>query len=427
MKNRIERGRRAGLLTVAAAVVIGLSACSGAAATSKVTLREQPTGDLPTASVEALDASLAEAMTLAAASGAIAGVWAPWSGQWVSAQGTTAPGGTEKMSTDMRFRIGDNTQPMTCDVLYGLVADGTVELDDEVSEYLPAVLAIDDITLGQLCRGTSGLGDFGKTLGPLFAANPTRQWSTIELVSDGIANSRTGQPGAMYGHSDTNYALLGLALERAAKSDWKSLYDRYVFDRLGMDDSLFPEPSTLEIAQPFAPGWEALKAADGTFACETPKDETLLSNSLAFTAGGVVSSLDDMSRYAQSFATGALLSDDQRKKAWETVPLSADAPAWQSFGPGGLQMGPMRGQAGYIPGHISAMLSDPATGLTVVVMLNNSTAGAGFAQTLAMKLAAIAAKVQPAEGEKLPVVGLPWSEEQMTERLASTAVCQPAA
>jgi D-alanyl-D-alanine carboxypeptidase len=426
MKNSINRGRRAGLLTVVVGVVVSLSACSGAAAAPPVTLLEQPTSALPAASVDALDAALAEAMPLASASGAIAGVWAPWSGQWVSASGTTAPGGTEQMSADMRFRIGDNTQPMTCDVLYGLARDGIVALDDEVSGYLPSLRGIDDITLEQLCHGTSGLGDFGRTLGPLFAGNPTRQWSALELVSDGIASTRTGLPGQAYTPSDTNYALLGLALQKATGDNWRSLYERYVFDRLGMDDSLFPEPTTLEISDPFVPGWEALKGPDGIMACDAPKDETLLSNSLAFTAGGVVSSLDDMRRYAQSFATGALLTDKQRKEAWETVPLSANAPAWQSFGPGGLQVGPMRGQAGYIPGHISAMLSDPASGLTVVVMLNNSTAGSGFAETLAMKLAAIAAKAQPAKGEKLPVVGLPWSEEQMTERLVSGAVCQPA-
>jgi D-alanyl-D-alanine carboxypeptidase len=425
MKHSIGRGKRAGLLTAAVGVVVVLSACSGVTATSPVALPEQPTHDLPAATVEALDASLAEAMSLAAAPGAIAGVWAPWSGRWVSAQGTTAPGGAEKMSTDMRFRVGDNTQPMTCDVLYGLVSDGTVALDDEVSGYLPAIRGIESITLRQLCHGTSGLGDFGKTLGPLFPGNPTRQWSTLELVSDGIANSRTGRPGEAYAHSDTNYALLGLALEEATGSTWKTLYDRYVFDRLGMEDSLFPEPTTLEIADPFVPGWEALKSPDGSLACDAPRDETLLSNSLAFTAGGVVSSLADMQRYAQSFATGALLPEELKEKAWETVPLSTSAPAWQSFGPGGIQMGPLRGQAGYIPGHISAMLSDPATGLTVVVLLNNSTAGPGFARTLAMKLAAIAAKAQPAEGEKLPLVGLPWSEEQMTERLTESAVCQP--
>jgi D-alanyl-D-alanine carboxypeptidase len=425
MKHSVKRARGVGLLTVAVGIVLTLTACSGAAAGTSVTLREQPTKDLPAASVDALEAALAEAMPLAAAPGAIAGVWAPWSGQWVSALGTTAPGGTEKMSTDMRFRIGDNTQPMTCDVLYSLVSEGVVALDDEVSEYLPAILDVDGITLGQLCHGTSGLGDFGKNLGPLFASNPTRQWSTIELVSNGIANSRTGRPGEAYAHSDTNYALLGLALQKATGSTSKALYERYVFDRLGMDDSLFPDPTTLEIGDPFAPGWEALRSADGSAACDAPKDETLLSNSLAFTAGGVVSSIDDMQRYAQSFATGALHTDKLKKKAWETVPLSADAPAWQSFGPGGQQIGPLRGQAGYIPGHISAMLSDPETGLTVVVLLNNSTAGSGFAQTLAMKLAAIAAKAQPADGEKLPLVGLPWSEEQMTERLAASAVCQP--
>ncbi|RLP73049.1 class A beta-lactamase-related serine hydrolase [Mycetocola manganoxydans] len=424
MRTHTARGRRAALLTVAAAVVLGLSACAGATA-STVALPEQPDGDLPSASAEALDTALAEAMALAAAPGAIAGVWAPWSGQWVSAAGVTAPGGSEKMSTDMRFRVGDNTQPMTCDVLYGLVGDGTVELGDAVSDYLPSIRGLDGITLGQLCHGTAGLGDFSKTIGPLFPANPTRQWSTVELVSDGIASKRTGEPGVAYAPSDTNYAVLGMALEEASGSTAKELYGRYVFDRLGMNDSLFPEPSTLEIAQPFAPGWHALKAADGSLACDTPKDQTLLSSSLAFTAGGVVSTLDDMNAYVRSFATSALLDDDLKDDAWKTVSLSTDAPNWQQFGPGGLQMGPLRGQAGYIPGHISAMLSDPATGLTVVVMLNNSTAGAGFAQNLAMKLASIAAKATPAKGKELPVVGLPWSEAQMTEKLVAGAVCQP--
>lgn len=420
------RRKRAALLTAAVGIILGLSACAGTPA-KPVVLQEQPTEALPAASVEALDASLTEAMALAAASGGIAGVWAPWSGSWVSAAGTTAPGGSEKMSTEMRFRVGDNTKPMTCDVLYALVQEGAVDLDDEASEYLPAILGIDDITLGQLCHSTSGLGDFTGTLGSMFPVNPTRQWSPFELVSDGIAGPRTGEPGDGYAPSDTNYVLLGLALQEATGTSWKDLYKRYVFDRLGMDDSLFPDPTTLEISDPFAPGWEALKGPDGTLACDTPMDETVLSNSQAFTAGGVVSSVDDMQRYAQSFATGALLTDELKKQAWQTIPLSADAPAWQAFGPGGLQMGPMRGQAGSIPGHITAMLSDPSSGLTVVVMLNNSTAGSGFAQLLAMKLAAIAAKSPPAEGEELPVVGLPWSEEQMTEQMTAAAVCQPAA
>lgn len=425
MTKRINRGRRAGLLMVAVGVVVGVAACASTPA-APVSLREQPRHSLPPALVETLDASLAEAMALAAAPGALAGVWVPWSGSWVSAHGATAPGGADEMSADMRFRIGDITQPMTCDVLYGLVAEGTVALDDEVSEYLPTLGGIGGITLAQLCHGTSGLGDFGRTLGPLFPGNPTRLWSALELVSDGIASSRTGQPGDAYAPSDTNYALLGLALEEATRSDWRTLYKRFVFDRLGMDDSLFPEPTTLEISGPFVRGWEALRAPDGTIACDAPREETALSSSLAFTSGGVVSTLDDLQRYAQSFATGALLSDDLKERAWKTVPLSANAPAWQGFGPGGVQIGPLRGQAGYIPGHISAMLSDPATGLTVVVVLNNSTAGAAFAQVLAMKLAAIAAKAQPADGEKLPVVGLPWSEEQMSAQLVAGAVCQPA-
>ena len=57
----------------------------------------------------------------------------------------------------------------------------------------------------------------------------------------------------------------------------------------------------------------------------------------------------------------------------------------------------MRGGAGAIPGFLSATLSDPESGLTVVVMVNDSSAGAEFALALAQRLAAIAAEA-PADG-----------------------------
>ena len=45
-----------------------------------------------------------------------------------------------------------------------------------------------------------------------------------------------------------------------------------------------------------------------------------------------------------------------------------------------------------MPGYATAAFSDPQSGLTVAVVLNNSGGGAGFAEYLAWELAAIASK-----------------------------------
>jgi D-alanyl-D-alanine carboxypeptidase len=423
MRRQALRGILA--LAVATSLIGGLAACSGPVEAT-VDFPEQASGDLPAAVAEQLDAAVANGMALGAASGAIVGVWAPWSGRWTSAPGTVAPGGAP-MSTDMHFRIGDNTKPMTCDVLFALVEAGKMSLDDEVSEHVPGVIGVDGLTLGQLCQSTSGLGDYSSQLKQYFASNPQRLWTPMELVSHGVSFPTTGAPGAAYAPSETNYVLLGLVLEAATHSSMATLYEDYVFQRLGMDDTSFPGPKDIDPPSPFATGWEVPRQPDGTLACDTPIDESKLSNSMVFAAGGVVSTVSDLKQYVQALAAGSLHGDATRDEAWKTVPVADDAPAWQGYGPGALQMGPMRGQAGSIPGHLSAMLADPDSGLTVVVMLNNSTAGKELAQLLAMKLAAIALKAAPAEGRERPTTGLPWSEEQMSEQLTARGVCQPAA
>ena len=43
-----------------------------------------------------------------------------------------------------------------------------------------------------------------------------------------------------------------------------------------------------------------------------------------------------------------------------------------------------------MPGYITAAFSDPATGFTIAVVLNDSTAGSGMGAYLAWELAAIA-------------------------------------
>ena len=80
-----------------------------------------------------------------------------------------------------------------------------------------------------------------------------------------------------------------------------------------------------------------------------------------------------------------------------------------------------------MPGYITAAFSDPGTGLTVAVVLNNSAGGAGFGAYLAYELAAIASKAPAAAGETAPEAGLPWTAEQYHEEIVKRAVCAPAA
>ena len=407
--------RRRALLALGVAAAVVLSGCT--AGRNSVDKNSTPiAADI----AGQLDAAVGEAMALSGSSGALVGVWSA-AGEWTVAHGTTEIGGSAPMTGGMHFRIGTNTTAMTCTVLLRLVDEGTVTLDDPVSTYLPRLVGVAGVTLGQLCQGTSGLGSYSPVLAGEFVHNPLRTWPAMELVSQGLATPRTGAPGSVWGPSNTGIVLLGMALERATGRQWAALYDEYIFHPLGLHDTSYPHAGDVDLPAPHSHGYAAAVGADGPV-CTAITDNTLLSNSMSGVAGGVVSTLADMRTWAGALAAGGLLSESSASAQWNTVNEDVTTPPWQRYGLGAEQVGPLRGRTGSIPGFISATLADPDQTMTVVVMLNNSSAGDPFALTLARQLAAIIAEAPAGRGNE-PSVALPWTVTQTRTELAAEAAC----
>jgi D-alanyl-D-alanine carboxypeptidase len=425
------RDRRLAIVGLALLVTLALPLAGCAAASVPQPFApEQATGALAPDTVAALDAALADGMALAGASGAIAGVWVPWAGRWQASPGsvgarldpvTGRAAGGGAVTTEMSFRIGTQTTAMTCTVLLALVDERRVGLDDPVSQHLTRQPGIEGITLRQLCQHTSGLGPL--QLDAEFQGNPTRPWPPLELVSSGLGAARVGPPGRLWSRSDAGILLLGLALQAATGEDWATLYRRYVFEPLGLSGTEYPGAKAFGLSGAHPHGWAAATDPAGQPDCSRMLDVTRLSPSIAGVAGGAVSTLDDLRTWSQALAAGNLLDDATAREQWVTVP-EAGQPYWRRYGLGAEQLGPLRGSAGEIPGYLSATLTDPESGMTVVVMVNDSSAGADFMLDLARRLAAIAA-LTPAntlESEVQPPI-LPWTADDATAAMREKAVC----
>jgi D-alanyl-D-alanine carboxypeptidase len=425
MNYRTSERRAIGLLAVVLGATLLLSGCTPAA-DAKTSGHPESSAPFAADISGQLDAALTEAMTHAGASGAIVGVWAPWAGAWTTAAGTTTAGGHDKLSTDMHFRIGTNTTAMTCTVLLKLVDEKQVALADPVSKYLQRVPGIDGITLGQLCQNTSGIADYSGQLESQFVNNPTREWPPLEVASAGMAVPRSAAPGAAFSRSNTGIVLLGMALEVATNQNWSSLYQKYIFGPLDLTSTSFPDATNLSMPAPHPHGYATSVSQGGQLVCDSVLDETQLSNSMWGVAGGVVSTLSDLKVWTQALVAGELLSKKSTDAQWATVPIGANAPGWKTYGLGAGQLGPLRGTDGTIPGFVSSTYADPASGLTIIVMLNNSTVGASFATNLALRFASIVATAPAVKSSTAPTLELPWSESDAAQAMQSTPVCPPA-
>lgn len=418
----MPRRRVAAFLGGLVAVALMASGCAGERTVS-IDTPPQVEGPIVEETRVLLEDAVTHAMAASGASGAIVGVWVPWSGSWVAGLGTTAVAGSTPVTADMAFRIGDVTRPMICDVLYGVAAEGLVSLDDSVSEHVSGVPNLENVTLLELCNGTSGIGSFEGRLSGSWLSNPDREWSPRELASYGLGAAPLA-PDVFTG-ADTNYVLLGLALERATAKSAPELIQQYVADPLDLERTFLPSPASAPPAPsgPVLSGHYLVPGADGALNCAEPVDITTISSSGGFTDSGATSTITDLGRYGQALATSALATADLPDRWAGAQPASADGPSWSQAVGGAYLAGSMIGQSGSFPGYLTSVFSDPATGMTVAVTLNNSTAGAGMAASLAYELAALASKAPAAAGQTAPDFGLPWTPEQFHDAITQSAVC----
>lgn len=416
-------------LTSLATLAVAAIAVTGCAADRSVEVAApaQVEGELPEETLAAMQTAVDEAVVASGASGALVGVWAPWSGTWVTGVGTTSHTSDTPVTTDMRFRVADVTRAMTCDVLYAAADEGKVALDDSITTYVSSVPDLADVTLLDLCNSTAGIGSYAGSLTSMWLQNPERVWNPRELASYGMGHERTSEPGDAYRDSDAGYVLLGIALERATGMSATELYDHYIFDPLDLEATQLPADQWAtfdEGADPALPGYHSSKNSDGVMNCTEPRDVTDVSLSTGFTDSGAVSTIDDLGRYLQALAAGSLMGENGENRWDEPLAPSRGSSSWYRVTGGTFLAGSMVGQSGEVPGYSVGAFVDPETGMAVAVVLNNSGGSSVNGRDLALALASIASKAPAAAGQSAPEFGLPWTANEFTDRIAKNAICE---
>ena len=404
----------AGLLAVAA---LGLTACTGGGTFSS-------SGDVDTAD-EALTARIDEAIESAMAQSgsteAIVGVWGTDDGDYVRAYGS------DQINGGSRIRGAQATQPVVCALLLDLSAGRGPDLDREVAKDLTRQVGIDGVTYRQLCDMRSGIADFKSGYRDLFANNPTRYWPEQELIAQGLVDSPLSWPGLNMHQSDTNAALLSRALRVRTGEELRDLLSEHVFQPAGMGSSYYPDLGSTELPD----GMTGLTypSSGGKPVCEAePVAVPEVSPSMLGGAGATVTTVTDLKNFYEHYLGGTFGGElatvttesfpaKNPKRDADGNPTSEPDAEGRQWSFGVEKQGPLFGRSGAITGTLTAAYHDPESGYSVVVSLNNSSAGAGFAKALAFELAAISA--ESGSGPDLP-----WSAEDQAAALAKAAVCQ---
>jgi D-alanyl-D-alanine carboxypeptidase len=276
---------------------------------------------------------------------------------WKVAVGDFDASRTRKLKTDDKFILGSVSKTFTATIILQLMEEGKVHLDTSIINYLPESTRklmsneselmeqeynLDSITVRQLLNHESGIADFINI--PAFSNGmqnePTSIISPNTIISY-ILEYREPyfSPGTSHQYSSTNYILLGIMAEHICGKPFYLILKEKICQKIGLENTHLHsfDPDEGEIAHGY------YGVIDG------PE----IHGSYGWTAGTIVSSIEDLGKFMRALASGNLFQNKS------TFDLMVTPGSWSTFGLGISERyygyGISYGHSGKTPGYRAAI------------------------------------------------------------------------
>lgn len=235
--------------------------------------------------------------------------------------------GKDKNENDTYYQIGSVTKQFTGTAILLLEREGKIRTSDTIDKYFPEEYKkydwIKSITVSHLLQMSAGMGDYMEIIegdqelldGYVKAAKKSEkdaQKFILKTIFDaGIATT----PGTVYTYSNSAYYLLGLIIEQLSGMTYREYLQENFFDMAGMTDTYF-----VGDGKDYQTGYSY---AEEKFICE--KNDKYLSAEgdypYLFSAGSVVSTVEDVNKWLDVVVSNDLFTSDERKKIEKSLML----------------------------------------------------------------------------------------------------------
>lgn len=299
-----------------------------------------------------------------------------------------------RMGTDTLFRIYSVTKTFTAALTIQLANEGVFNLDDPEAKFLPWLPIANpglnpNVTIRQLLAHESGYSDYvtEPALQAATAFNPTHIWTPAEMFSFVHQIDATG---TVRKYSSTNYVLLGAIIETATGTPVEQLFRSRYFNKLHLNSMYLAGREAIGDRGHLAAPHDNISIFDPIFLATGqptfPDTTTNISRfpfdgvaSLAFTSGGIVSNVVDLTKWGNDLFGGRATSKATLDTLLNSIPPYADADG-DHLGYGIYYNTKISttdsfiGHSGYALGYESIMFYQPDRKMTIAVLLNNVNA-----------------------------------------------------
>ncbi|MER5523139.1 serine hydrolase domain-containing protein [Streptomyces sp. NPDC002677] len=249
-------------------------------------------------------------------------------GTWSTTAGVGDTRTGAPRSASDRYRVGSITKTLVATVLLQLEAEGRLSLDDTVDKWLPGVVTGHGndgrrVTVRRLLNHTSGIfdytadDDFGRTYFTKdgFFQHRYDTLTPAGLVAIAMKHKPAFAPGTSWAYSNTNYILAGMVIKAVTGRSYTEEITNRVIRPLHLTGTSLPGTRTT-LPHPSSRAYSKLTDPSGP-----TYDVTALNPSMASSAGELISTGADLTRFYEALFRGKLLAPHQLKEMKTTVPV----------------------------------------------------------------------------------------------------------
>jgi D-alanyl-D-alanine carboxypeptidase len=282
------------------------------------------------------------------------------------------------------FQIGSNTKAFTAVAVLQLEAAGLLSIDAPIGEYLPQYPAYAKLTLRQLLSMTGGIESYDNTptWERMYSSNPNANVSADTLIRMVYPAFRS-KPGSEYHYSNTGYLLAQEIVAARSKSKSFAAEMARIIASVGLKSTYYTSNQyPPDVAARVVAGYYEMN--DPGFEKYIGKDVSSFSLSWAQGAGSIVSTPDDLTRWARALYAGtSLLPAKQKAELLSLVSTETAKPIAKATAndPAGFGLGvaqrytPQFGAFWFYQGETlgfrAAHLYFPKSGLVVAIFANS--------------------------------------------------------
>ncbi|MER7767348.1 serine hydrolase domain-containing protein [Kitasatospora sp. NPDC096140] len=344
------------------------------------------------------------------------------------------------MNSSWRFRVGSNSKMFTAVLVMQLAEEGRIDLDKPLRDYLPEGTLPEGWTMTgrQVMEHRAGIYDHtndlleqaGEETTSAFEARiRTKEYDPRELVAMSVKHGPQYTPGSRYSYSNTDFVLMGLAVEHLTGQPYAEVLNERIIQPLHLRKTSFVVPDQ-RIQGAHVTGY--LTNDDRS---KPLLDSTEQNGSWVWSAGAVISDAGDLDRFLTALlagGAGGLVSDDSVRQMTAALPTPT---AKISYGLGlrriSLSCGDVYGHGGIVQGFQTQSFVTQDGRRSVVVFANASNNGAvtqGLMNTLEPafcgKKPAVAPRTAFAPRADLPSADLPAADANGAGAPGSAPVAQ---